>query len=282
MRRRVLFVLAAVLLAGLLGAAPASAAEVPGVAQTRLRGPVYLALGDSVAAGVGASDPATTAYVPRLADVLRKRLHCWPHWRCHRLALHNLGVSGATTASLIADPAQLEAAEAELKARNHDWDPRNNVKVVTIDIGGNDAFAIVPSCLDPTAPGCAAAVQDKLASFEANFDQILGRLRAAAGRRTRIVAMTYYNPLPACQLAPLTGLGDAVLEGGTPLVDQGLNDRIRTVAAAHGVLVAETYGQVGPADLVGGLDCLHPNDAGHQVVADDFAGALGFAPARGV
>ena len=280
MRRRVLFVLATVVLLGLLGAAPAGAAEATGapvVAKVRLRGPVYLALGDSVAAGVGASDPTTSAYVPLLAARLRKQLHCWPSWHCRRLALHNLGVSGATTASLIADPAQLEAAEAELKARNHDWNPRNDVKVVTIDIGGNDAFAAVPSCLDPTAPGCAAAVQARLDAFQANFDEILGRLRAAAGRRTRIVAMTYYNPLPACQLAPLTDLGSAVLEGGTPLVDQGLNDRIRTVAAAHHVRVAETYGLLANDDLVGGFDCLHPDDSGHELLAGAFAAALRLA-----
>ena len=68
-------------------------------------------------------------------------------------------------------------------------------------------------------------------------------------------------------------LADVVLEGG-PGVAVGLNDLIRSIAAAHGVLVAETYGQLGPGELVGGDDCLHTNDAGYQRITEAFAAAL--------
>jgi lysophospholipase L1-like esterase len=88
-----------------------------------------------------------------------------------------------------------------------------------------------------------------------------------------LIAMTYYNPLPSCRLASLAPLADAVLEGG-PGVTLGLNDLIRSIAAANGVLVAETYGQLGPDELVGGSDCLHPNDAGYQRITEAFAGVL--------
>jgi lysophospholipase L1-like esterase len=64
-----------------------------------------------------------------------------------------------------------------------------------------------------------------------------------------------------------------VLEGGLG-VTVGLNDLIRSIAAASGVLVAVTYGRLGPGDLVGGSDCLHPNDAGYQLVTAAFAAAL--------
>jgi hypothetical protein len=33
-------------------------------------------------------------------------------------------------------------------------------------------------------------------------------------------------------------------------------------------------------DLVGGTDCLHPNDAGHRIIADVFAAAWAGAPAQ--
>ena len=56
--RRFAFVPALALAVGLM-ASPVAAAE----SET-----VYLALGDSLAWGDGASDPATTAYVPLLAD----------------------------------------------------------------------------------------------------------------------------------------------------------------------------------------------------------------------
>jgi lysophospholipase L1-like esterase len=267
--------IAVALLLTLLVAGPASAGPATDqpAAPSRPRGPVYLALGDSVAFGIGASDPAVTGYVPRLHGVLREELRCWPRPDCPRLALDNLAVPGATTTSLIAD--QLTPAVAQLRARNWDLDPFNDVKVVTIDIGGNDAFAAVPSCLDPTTAQCKAAVDTQLSTFETNFPVILRRLRIAAGPFARVVTMTYYNPLPSCRLAPLASLGEAVLEGATPLVERGLNDLIRSISATYHVRVAETYGQLGPDDLVGGADCLHPNDAGHQVIADRFATTLG-------
>jgi lysophospholipase L1-like esterase len=271
MRRRVVVVVAGILLLGLVaGSGPASAEPDP----APIGRPLYLALGDSLAAGVGASTPTVTGYVPRLYELLRQQLACQPAGRpsCRSLALRNLGVGGATTTTLLA--TQLPAAVAELQARNHDPNPHNDVKVVTIDIGGNDLFGVVSSsCAAGPSPECATLIQARLQAFAVNFTQILGQLRAAAGPDTVIIAMTYYNPLPSCRLASLAPLADAVLEGGLG-VTVGLNDLIRSIAAAHGVLVAETYGQLGPGELVGGTDCLHPNDAGYQVITEAFAAAL--------
>jgi lysophospholipase L1-like esterase len=264
-------VVAGILLLGLLtGSGPASAEPDP----APIGRPLYLALGDSLAAGVGASNPAVTGYVPQLYELLRQQLACQPAGRpsCRSLALRNLGVGGATSTTLLA--TQLPAAVAELQARNNDPNPHNDVKVVTIDIGGNDLFGVVSSsCAAGPSPECAALIQARLEAFAANFSLILGELRAAAGPDTVIVAMTYYNPLPSCRLASLAPLADAVLEGGGG-VTVGLNDLIRSIAAAHGVLVAETYGRLGPGELVGGSDCLHPNDAGYQVITQAFAAVL--------
>jgi lysophospholipase L1-like esterase len=271
MSRRVTVVVAGILLLGLLtGSRPASAEPDP----APIGRPLYLALGDSLAAGVGASDPTVTGYVPQLYELLRQQLACQPAGRpsCRSLALRNLGVGGATSTTLIA--TQLPAAVAELQARNNDRNPHNDVKVVTIDIGGNDLFGVVSSaCATGPSPECAALIQARLEAFAVNFTLILGQLRAAAGPDTVLIAMTYYNPLPSCRLASLAPLADAVLEGGLG-VTVGLNDLIRSIAAAHGVLVAETYGQLGPGELVGGDDCLHPNDAGYQVITEAFAAAL--------
>jgi lysophospholipase L1-like esterase len=276
MRRRVLLVTVIAVLSGLLTAGPASAQGAPSPPPPQ--GPVYLALGDSVAAGVGASAPATTGYVPRLHARLRAALACPPRPDCDELALRNLAEGGAITATLIR--GQLPAALAELRARNWDADPSNDVKVVTVTIGGNDAFAALPFCRDPANPAaCRAAVRAVLTMFSANFTLILAKLRLAAGPLTPIVAMTYYNPLPFCDLDEFTALGDAVLEGGTPLVERGLNDRIRSISATWHVRVAETYGRLGRDELVGGRDCRHPNVDGHQVIADRFAAALGLGAA---
>jgi lysophospholipase L1-like esterase len=269
MNRRVV-ILAGILVLGLLTIGGPARAE-PG--QAPIGRPLYLALGNSLAAGVGASNPQVTAYVPQLYQLLRQQLACQPAGRpsCRSLALRNLGVGGATSTTLIA--TQLPEAVAELQARNYDRNPHNNVKVVTIDIGGNDLFGVVSSCAAGPTPECAAQIQARLETFAANLALILGELRAAAGPDTVIIAMTYYNPLPSCQLAGLAPLADAVLEGGGG-VAAGLNDLIRSIAAAQGVLVAETYGQLGAGDLVGGSDCLHPNDAGYQIITEAFAAAL--------
>jgi lysophospholipase L1-like esterase len=269
MNRHVLTLAGILLLSLFTGSGPASAE--PRAAP--IGRPLYLALGDSLAAGVGASNPAATAYVPRLYRLLREQLACQPSVRpgCGSLALRNLGVGGATSTTLLA--TQLAQAVAELQTRNGDRNPHNDVKVVTIDIGGNDVFGVVPSCAAGPTPECAAVIQARLETFAANFTRILGELRAAAGPDTVVIAMTYYNPLPSCHLAELAPLADAVLEGG-PGVPMGLNDLIRSISAAHSVLVAETYGTLGPDDLVGGSDCLHPNDAGYQIIAEAFAAAL--------
>jgi len=74
---------------------PASAADhgQPSLAHR----PLYLALGNSVAAGVGASDPAVTGYVPLSHDLLHGELACRPSHRpgCRKLALDNLALLGA-------------------------------------------------------------------------------------------------------------------------------------------------------------------------------------------
>ena len=93
MRRRVAVVVAGILLLGLLaGSGPASAEPDP----APIGRPLYLALGDSLAAGVGASNPTVTAYVPQLYELLRQQLACQPAGRpsCRSLALRNLGVAG--------------------------------------------------------------------------------------------------------------------------------------------------------------------------------------------
>jgi lysophospholipase L1-like esterase len=229
----------------------------------------YLALGDSVPAGVGAAPGK--GYVPLLAAELVASRHCGAGQALGcRLELDNRAVSGATTASLVSD--QLPGAIALLEERNGNATPVDDVRLITITIGGNDVFTpVVAACQGGVTPTCQRTMAVQLHQVSINGATILGQLREAAGPSTTIAVMTYYNPLPACRLAALAPLADLVLEGGGPLTS-GLNDSIRAQAAAVGAVVVETAPVVDLTEVR--PDCLHPDGKGHADIAEAFADAV--------
>ncbi len=264
-------VVVAIWLVALLAGGPAAGATTDSsVPPPHASVPLYLALGDSLAVGVGASDPEETAYVPVFHDYLRQSVGCDRGMTkvCPELGLLNLGVSGATTTTMLRD--QLPVALQVLGERNGDDDARNDVERITVDIGGNDAFALYGVCSAGVTAGCVGAVQTTFAAVAQNLTTALANLRGVAGADTQIIVMTYYNALIGCDRSAAAPMADALLEGGAGL-PAGLNDLIRASAAQAGAAVAETYGQLGTEDLVGGSDCLHPVDSGYRIIADAFA-----------
>jgi lysophospholipase L1-like esterase len=274
-----------------VAAAPAAANEsdlAPGP-------PVQLSLCDSWAVGVGATDRTEDGYVPQLHEALQEQFDCHPALaapeasdKCKPLELVNLAVGGATTPTLISD--QLPAAEVLLESRNFDDNPRNDVEVVTLHIGGNDVTnPVFEACIGGLTAFCIATIQGELAAYRADLDTALSALRDAAGAETRIVIGTYDNPIPTCFRATIPGavlLAALVLEGssavpGVPGVSDGLQDIMRDVGADHGVEVADVFGELEDEDWVGGQDCLHPDDSGYDKVTDAFLEVL-LAPLRAV
>ena len=83
MGHRLLPLLAAFLFLGLLAPAPTTTGAQDA--------PVYLALGDSLAFGVGASNPSATGYVARVYETLKKS----ERYQATGLELVNLSVPGA-------------------------------------------------------------------------------------------------------------------------------------------------------------------------------------------
>lgn len=267
------------LLIGALGAQSAWAERPATVAGL----PVQLALGDSWAAGFGATPAATEGYVPQLHEALKEDYKCSPaaspkaKGGCKHLQLVSVAVPGATTPTLIAN--QLPQATELLRSRNLDRNPRNDVEVTTVHIGGNDVTnPIIAACVPGgLTPSCLATIDAELGAYEADLQAALGALRDAAGPGANIVIGTYDNPIGSCFLAAVPGaveLGALVLEGGGP-VPRGLHDIMRDVAADHGALVAESFGRLGPDDWVGGVDCLHPVNSGYDKVTQAFVEALG-------
>ena len=266
--RRITIVVAVALMAVASITTPALAGE------PEYDNPTHVALGDSVAAGVGATNPERLGYVPRLNRVLRW-VECFSGNRdaCRGFDLSDYSVGGAKSGDLIAD--QLPAALAEIAAREGDTDDGNDVEHITITIGGNDVFQpVIGACGAGVTPECVATIQTVFTDYQANLAPILGTLRFAAPD-AEIAVMTYYNPIGSCELAALAPLADTVLEGDGALLAGGLNDIIRGVAAqVPDITVVETYGKLRPRDFVGGEDCLHPDNSGHRKIARQFLRAL--------
>jgi lysophospholipase L1-like esterase len=266
--------------------------------------PVHVVIGDSLPAGQQSVPPAvdfpTTAalwkangFVAQFHRVLRDELTCSPgrpHHRpgkgCHALELVNLSrtgipgvAAGVTTATVLQPGDQLDQAVALIEKRNGNRTPRDDVRVVTVSVGGNDVYGpAIQACVPPTG-SCLPTLEATFTGFETRYGEILATLRESAGPRAAILAMTYYNPLPFCALgaadpATARALGDFILEGGDiglgpmPL---GFNDRLRLVAVRYGAVVVDTFGALGAGDFVGGADCVHPDGDGHRVLAGVFA-----------
>src|SRR2546428_13475870 len=91
---------------------------------------VYLALGDSLSAGNGASDRNETAFVPLVHKALGPDVQ-----------LLNLGVPGDTSNDLL-NGGPLDRAIAEIEQRKNDSIAGNEVTVVTLRIGGNNLLKL--------------------------------------------------------------------------------------------------------------------------------------------
>lgn len=207
---------------------------------------VYLSLGDSIAAGNGASDPATTSFAALLAHDEGG------------LSLTNLAVAGATTRDVI---------DKQLTAIDHD----QKLAFITISAGGNDLAALIPNpaCVqDPLPASCP--LDDALAKVTANFGEMMKTLRDA-WPDTPIVVLLYPNFF--------SGTGhafEAPAQRVLPRLDQAIADVVARYDHTATAITAPDFDGQG-AKLTHVLDPNfdpHPTDAGHRLIADAFIAAL--------
>jgi lysophospholipase L1-like esterase len=236
--------------------------------------PLYIALGDSLSVGVGASDRNGTAFVPLVHEALGENV-----------GLLNLGHSGDDSEELI-EHGHLHTAIAEIGARNGDAEPGNDVILVTLEIGGNDLLdlyfgLVVPgTCPNLTEglqkPVCVEALQGTLDAFTPNLRDTLQRLRQADSD-LRIVLMTLYNPFSGSTVTAFEPIGDLALEGNPDTIFlSGLNDIVRAEAQTASVIVADLYPLfVGKGREYIAPDLIHPNDTGYRVMADAVLATIG-------
>jgi lysophospholipase L1-like esterase len=255
---------------GVWGASTAAAVTVTvQTATTRY----HLALGDSLAAGVGA--PAGQGYVD---DILAHE-----QTRLTGLQGHNISCSGATTASMLSgggcsytEGSQVAAAAAFLQAHP------GHVAYVTIDIGAND----ITGCLVGGVINLACA-QTQMGVVQTNLTAILSRLRAASAT-VPIVGMTYYDPYLAYWVAgnqtaaqqsqQVAATGNALMANVYATAQAQVADVQGTFDSANYALTGSYNGQAVPQNvsnicawtrMCSNAD-IHANATGHQLIAATF------------
>jgi lysophospholipase L1-like esterase len=161
--------------------------------------------------------------------------------------------------------SQLVPATAFLKAH------RGHIRLVTIDIGGNDVLEVAIQGLG-NVPATEAKLPAIYAAFRTNLDTIFGQLRDAAPH-ARIVASTQWNPLG--------GLGTPPLPAGFATAAQSaldsINGTVQTEAPKYGIKVADAAkvmnaypgGGVRLSYVVQtaftGTPNIHPTPKGHRI-----------------
>jgi lysophospholipase L1-like esterase len=257
-RPRLLAACAVLLVITALPLAPVRAYVPPGSGALSI-GSEYLALGDSLARGVGSSTcpigcAGRAGYVADFARRLERAAG-------HAVSVRDLGVSGETTASFIGNyftntGSRSQLARAVAAIRDHGA----AIGPVTLDIGGNDA-------LDVRGPDHTAAEKlTALATIRSNLETIVATLQRelqTAGSPADVVLLAYYDPF---------GDDDPDLWAMALL-----NQTIRDVGAEYGLRVAEPYAAfVGVEQQTTWMACgcvidIHPNDRGYALLGDALA-----------
>ncbi len=212
------------------------------------QGDVYVSMGDSVAAGSGASDASTLSFAALLAA-----------WR--EITLHNVAQTGATTQQVLDE--QVSSVLPILGA--------DRVSFITISAGGNDFAGLIPNaaCIEDPLP-VSCPLNETLAGVSARLDELLRRLRDA-NLRVPIVLVGYPNFF--------AGTGHA-WEAPAGRVLPELVDAMQIIASKYERVAVATPSfedQSSSQPLTHVLDTPfdpHPNDAGHTIIANAIEAQL--------
>jgi lysophospholipase L1-like esterase len=220
--------------------------------------PAYVIVGDSIEFGLGDDIAADgIGYTPIVTAFLTTFFGRAP-------AVHNSGTPFAETRDIWRD----QVPEAIAAAAGH------APVVVSWGGGGNDLADVVTgpqAAACRQVQSCLGRLNGLLNETEQTIDRTINQLRAALGPNAVILMRTQYNALlkAGCQSPQAAAIGTAALEGapGTVL-DRGLNDRIRSVAAKYGAQVVDVFPAFAVnANTLVAADCIHPSGAGYQVIA---------------
>jgi lysophospholipase L1-like esterase len=201
----------------------------------------YVALGDSLAAGVGAE----RGYVDRYAAHLRNDTGA-------RIRVTNLGVSGQTSSEL------LDALRGDESMRR----VIEEAEVVTFNIGINDLGHAGAAYEEGTCGGedGEECLREAVEAVKANWDAITSELLGLRSTGDTIIRTPGLGYTPRAQ----DDLQHYVSE-----VNRHIASTTRSKAVPYVEIPA---GEIGMSP-----DGVHPNDAGYATIADRLRG-LGFGP----
>ncbi|MEZ4520157.1 MAG: SGNH/GDSL hydrolase family protein [Thermomicrobiales bacterium] len=219
------------------------------VAQPVQSATVYIALGDSIAAGIGSSLPRERSYPALIGDLIARQLE-------RPVRVENLATPGESASSF---PSSNQMRDLRLLV-DEVQTAQQDIETVTVSLGGNELLEIQDA---PLADRMAA-----LASFESAFPLALESIRSAVGADPRIFASTIYDP---------TGENPDVEFSEAWWIEQ-FNMVIRDASSIDGVTIVDVSASLedDAAALTRYPVDVHPTNAGHARIAATFWQAMAY------
>ena len=243
--------------------------------------PLYVAMGDSVVAGIGLGTgiPGTCgrtdqAYANKIAEV-------------KNYELKNIACSGATIERGIIGVQKVgdDIEKSQLKQLKELPEP----ELITITIGANDIGWVesVARCITATCGSEAETqtVADSIANVQTNLSKVFGELSSmySSDAKPKIVATNYYQVIlesePECPA--LTGVSDielAWIKSQIQLFNASIDAAVKNYPFITTVPVDFSgHGQCSQESWVQGLTDkapFHPTASGQQAIADTILEAI--------
>ena len=223
----------------------------PAIRQAQPASPtgLYIAIGDSIAAGVGSSLPRERGYPAILRDWMTELGDA-------AAPMVNLARPGETAASFVSG-GQLDELRAEVALAQEAGLP---LTAVTVSLGGNEILQVSDAGISDRQ----AALDD----FRGSLESAISEVRSAVGPEVPVVLTNYYDPTngdPAAQFSDSWWIAQ-------------FNTVIAEVAGAHNCVVADVAGAFAgnvddftlyPADV-------HPTNQGYLAIARQVWTSLDF------
>lgn len=272
MGSRILPPLAAFLfLAPALALLPAQTADAQASAS-----PLYLALGDSLAFGVGAESPEDDGYVALTARTMRES----DQFRESGLDVLNLSSPGAETADLLAPDGQLDRALEEIRARAGDGVLGNEVAIISVSAGANDLLALAepesPCIENAGSEACRVGLTETLTNVQENLSEVLeqlhlARIESETTLQADIFVVNLYNPYSGTgeEFEILASVGVQQLNGVIGVAAAAANEQFGAVFI---VPIFELF--QGRSRQWISQDEIHPNNDGYRVITEALLAAI--------